>query len=231
MSIDFIYFVFQSTFMNARQQSLQELQQIKNMMERSSKFISLSGISGIAAGICALAGVWFASQKINYHVNGDYNLSKIKDESQVSLQNDLLLIALLTFLAALISSFLFTYLRSKRTGIPLWGTTTYRLLWNIGIPLAAGGLFLIRSMQLEHYELIAPGCLIFYGLALVNASKYTLGEVRFLGYGQIVLGIINLWMIGYGLYFWAAGFGLLHIIYGIMMWYKYERVSKGINND
>lgn len=217
--------------MDARQQSLQELQQIKNMMERSSKFISLSGISGIAAGICALAGAWFASRRIDYSLNGDYSLKKISDNSQESLQNDLLLIALFTFLAALITTFFFTYLRSKKTGIPLWGTTTYRLLWNTAIPLAAGGLFLIRSMQLEQYELIAPGCLIFYGLALVNASKYTLGEVRYLGYAQIILGIINLWMIGYGLYFWAAGFGLLHIIYGIMMWYKYERVSKGINND
>ena len=110
--------------------------------------------------------------------------------------------------------------------MPLWGTTSYRLLWNMAVPLAAGGLFLIRSIQLEQYELIAPGCLIFYGLALVNAGKYTFGEVRYLGYGQLILGIANLWMTGYGLYFWAAGFGLLHIVYGILMWYKYERVNR-----
>jgi hypothetical protein len=203
--------------MNTRQQSLQELQQIKKMMERSSKFISLSGLSGISAGICALAGAWVALQKIN-SLEG------------ATLQNDLLLIALLTFSVAFITSFLFTYLRSKKTGLPLWGTTTLRLFWNTVIPLAAGGLFLLRSIQLEQYELIAPGCLIFYGLALVNASKYTLGEVRYLGYAQIILGIINLWMIGYGLYFWAAGFGFLHIVYGILMWYKYERVAR-INID
>jgi hypothetical protein len=204
--------------MDARQQSLQELQQIKKMMERSSKFISLSGLSGISAGICALAGAWFASEKINCWINGDCDTA-IPEK----LQNDLLMIALLTFAAAFITSFLFTYLRSKKTNVPLWGTTTYRLFWNTAIPLAAGGLFIFRSMQLEHYELIAPGCLIFYGLALVNASKYTLGEIRYLGYGQIILGAINLWMIGDGLYFWAAGFGILHIIYGTLMWFKYER--------
>ncbi len=211
--------------MDAKQQSLQELQQIKKMMERSSKFISLSGLSGISAGICALVGAWFASQKINCWLKGDCR-GRLANESPADLQNYLLVIALLTFGSAFITSFLFTYLRSKKTGTPLWGTTAYRLFWNTVIPLAAGGLFLIRSMQLEQYELIAPGCLIFYGLALVNASKYTLGEVRYLGYGQIILGIVNLWMIGYGLYFWAAGFGLLHIIYGILMWYKYERVSR-----
>ncbi len=221
--------------MDAKQQSLQELQQIKRMMERSSKFISLSGLSGIAAGICALVGAWFASQKINYSSsNSDYDFNKLANPNQVTVQRDLFLIALLTFAAAFISAILLTYLRSKKTGTTLWGTTTFRLFWNTVIPLLAGGLFLIRSMQLEQYELIAPGCLIFYGLALINASKYTLGEVRYLGYGQIILGIINLWMIGYGLYFWAAGFGLLHIIYGIVMWNKYERKNDSqtiMNNE
>jgi hypothetical protein len=217
--------------MDARQQSLQELQQIKKMMERSSRFISLSGLSGVAAGICALGGAWLASVKIDCWLKGDCNYTGSRHEAVVNLKNDLLLIAIATFVLAFILSFLFTYLRSTRTGIPLWGTTAYRLFWNLIIPLAAGGLFLFRSMQLEQYELIAPGCLIFYGLALINASKYTLGEVRLLGYGQIILGIINLWMIGYGLYFWAAGFGLLHIIYGTLMWYKYERVSRTIDEQ
>jgi uncharacterized membrane protein HdeD (DUF308 family) len=71
--------------------------------------------------------------------------------------------------------------------------------------------------------LVAPGCLIFYGLGLINASKYTLDEIRYLGYLQIILGIINLWFVGYGLYFWAMGFGAMHILYGVYMWMKYER--------
>ena len=75
------------------------------------------------------------------------------------------------------------------------------------------------------FELVAPGCLIFYGLALVNGSKYTLGEIRYLGYGMLALGIMNLFYVAYGLYFWAMGFGILHIAYGITMWMKYERNS------
>jgi len=93
----------------------------------------------------------------------------------------------------------------------------------VGIPMVAGGLYILKLIEHGSFGLIAPGCLIFYGLALVNGSKYTLGEVRFLGYGQIILGIINLWYTGYGLYFWAAGFGVLHIVYGVIMWSKYER--------
>ncbi len=222
--------------MDHQNQSLQDLQHIKKMMERSSRFISLSGLSGISAGVFALAGAWLAHSKIalyNYEHSTLFNKDRgtyIFRDGVYLLINQLVVIALLTFIAAFISSFLFTYLRSKKTGIPLWGSTSIRLFWNTIIPLAVGGLFLLKCLQIGQYELVAPGCLIFYGLTLVNASKYTLGEVRYLGYGQLILGIINLWMVGYGLYFWTAGFGVLHIIYGLLMWFKYERYPAKLND-
>lgn len=205
-----------------QQQPLDDLQHIKKIMERSSRFISLSGLSGIAAGICALVGAWFVSQKIHCWVEGNCQLSLLSTADN-RLLNDLFWIATLTFIAAFLFAFLFTYLRSKKNGMPIWGATTMRLFWNTFIPIAAGGIFLFRMMQLGQYQLVAPGCLLFYGLALVNASKYTVGEIRFLGYGQLILGLLNLWFIGYGLQFWAMGFGILHIVYGCVMWYKYER--------
>jgi hypothetical protein len=198
------------------------------MMERSSRFISLSGFSGIGAGICALAGAWLANSKIQCWVKGDC-ASGLNVDSSVQLLNDLLWIATFTFIAAFIAAFIFTWLRSKKNGTPIWGSTTIRLFWNTTIPMVAGGVFLIKLMQLGEFGLIAPGCLIFYGLALVNASKYTFDELRYLGYGELALGIMNLWYTGYGLYFWAMGFGILHILYGIIMWYRYERTVSGSN--
>ena len=223
------YFVIQSAFiMNEQQQPLEDLQHIKRMMERSSRFISLSGLSGIAAGICALVGAWFANQVIVE--NGGPSAYRaivsrtIGTETLPDLiRHRLFQIALLTFFAALCLAFIFTYLRSKKNNIPMWGSTSQRLLINVAVPMAAGGIYLFKQMQFGEYGLIAPGCLIFYGLALVNASKYTLGEIRYLGYCQLLLGIINCWYLGYGLYFWTMGFGILHIVYGIMMWWKYER--------
>ncbi|MEO5890177.1 MAG: hypothetical protein ABIQ31_07990 [Ferruginibacter sp.] len=209
--------------MSDQQQPLEDLQHIKRMMERSSRFISLSGFSGIAAGLCALAGAWFAGKELNCWIKGDCTVEGLIDTRGVKLLNNLLWIATITFICAFISAFFFTWLRTKKNKVPMWGTATMRLLWNMVIPLTVGGIFLIRLMQFNEYELVAPGCLIFYGLALVNASKYTLGEIRYLGYGQLALGIMNLWYIGYGLYFWAMGFGILHIIYGTWMWNKYEK--------
>lgn len=211
-----------------QQQSLEALQDIKKMMERSSRFISLSGWSGIVAGICALIGAWFAYDVIhNGTAHAALGYTDYTQRGYISIsdlmQSCLLQIAIVTLIAALTSAFVFTYMRSKKKGLPIWDNTSKRLLINLFIPLIAGKFFLLRMISLGMYGLIAPGCLIFYGLALVNASKYTLGEVRYLGYIQILLGIINLGWIGQGLYFWALGFGVAHIIYGIIMWWKYER--------
>jgi hypothetical protein len=212
--------------MNTTEQSLEALQDIKKMMERSSRFISLSGWSGVSAGVAALAGAWLAQGEMKEFygvIRGRRSNSDLVGSSVELLSLQLIRIAVVVFIAALVSAFLFTYLRSRKTGVPVWGVSAQRLMWNTILPLATGGFVIIRLLQVGSYGLVAPCCLIFYGLALVNGSKYTLGEVRWLGYGQIILGLINLWMPGYGLYFWAAGFGVLHIFYGIAMWMKYER--------
>ncbi|MEO7316431.1 MAG: hypothetical protein ABIW47_14675 [Ginsengibacter sp.] len=200
--------------------NLETLKDIKKMMERSSRFISLSGFSGIIVGFFALVGAFFANQRINTYFFNDYN-SSIACPS--CLKRDLIVIAVIIFITAFVTAILFTFFKSKKANIPIWGTAARRLMWNTMVPMVAGGFFLWRMMELNQYNLIAAGCLIFYGLALVNGSKYTLGEVKYLGYAEIILGIINLWMIRSGLLFWAIGFGVFHIIYGVAMWWKYDR--------
>lgn len=216
--------------MNTANQPLQTLEHIKNIMERSNRFISLSGWSGISAGVCALTGAWLADKKIAAFKQTNNTLYTDKTGMHFSgdgievLMRQLITIAAVVFVAALVSAFLFTYLRSKKSGIRIWGSSAMRLMWNTVIPMAAGGVVIIRMLDIGYYLLIAPCCLIFYGLALVNGSKYTLGEVKYLGYGQIILGLLNLWLLEYGLVLWSVGFGVLHIIYGALMWWKYERI-------
>lgn len=219
--------------MTDQNQTLETIKDIRNIMDRSSRFISLSGLSGVAAGTCALIGAWFAADVIggadgtrsakagvsNYYNNGGDGIDLLHS----FMGHRLFMIAAATLLAAIFVAFIFTYIRSSKQGTPIWGASAKRLVWNVALPLVVGGLFLLKLIEAGVYGLIAPGCLIFYGLALVNGAKYTIGEIRFLGYGMLALGIINCWFPGYGLYFWTAGFGLLHIIYGIVMWNKYER--------
>lgn len=213
--------------MDNKKEHLNDLHDIKLMMERSSRFISLSGYSGIAAGICALVGAFFAHNALK---NNYYSISTSNQDDNYfpfllrQLWHDPLFhIALLTFIAAFISAFVFTYLRSRKNNTPVWSATSRRLMLNVCIPLATGGIYLLKLVEHGTYGLVAPGCLIFYGLALINGSKYTLGEIKYLGYTEIVLGIISCWFVGWGLYFWALGFGVMHIVYGAVMWNKYEK--------
>lgn len=219
---------FKVLFMQAKNQpdSLQDVQDIKRMMERSSRFISLSGLSGVSAGICALAGAAYARYGIFQQYYRDYNQRGFFEANDFrSLKTTLIAIAAIVFVAAFLSAFYFTWKKAGNQGVSLWNHTSRRLFWNMVIPLATGGLFILSMLQYDEWRFIAPACLIFYGLALVNASKYTLTDIRYLGYCEIIIGLLNMQWIGNGLYFWALGFGVMHIIYGIIMWWKYERKS------
>jgi hypothetical protein len=211
---------------NQQLDSLQEVKDIRQMMERSSRFISLSGLSGVAAGIFALAGAAIARYVIFKNYYEQYDSRRYFDDTDFAkLKIQLLGLAAAVFAAAFLSAFYFTWRKSTSQGRSLWDHTSRRLFWNMIIPLAAGGLFISGMLQYNDWRFVAPACLVFYGLALVNASKYTLTDIRYLGYFEIVVGLVNMQFIGYGLYFWALGFGVLHIIYGIVMWWKYERVN------
>lgn len=203
--------------------TLKDIQDIRKIMERSSRFISLSGLSGIAAGICALIGSYFAYDWIaEYYVRYDGRQGFAGSDFQ-RLKLNLVLLAAAVAGMALVSAFYFTWKRAKSNHLPIWDLSSRKLLWNMLVPLGAGGLFILAMLQYNEWRFVAPACLVFYGIALVNGSKYTLSEIRYLGYLEILLGLINTQFIGYGLYFWAIGFGILHIIYGIVMWFKYER--------
>jgi len=212
--------------MEEKQQStdtLQEIKDIRRIMERSSRFISLSGLSGVAAGICALAGAWIGGNILDKYYGSYDSQGFFSGDDFSRLKIKLVGLGIGIFAVAFISSFYLTWRRARKQGLPVWDHTSKRLFWNMLIPLLAGAGFVLGMLRYDEWRFVAPACLIFYGLALVNASKYTLTDIRYLGYCEIILGLVNMFFIGYGLYFWAAGFGVLHIIYGATMWWKYER--------
>jgi hypothetical protein len=208
--------------MSEQSQHLDALQDIRRMMQRSSRFISLSGLSGIAAGVWALIGAWFAYDWIGDYYK-TYSTQGYTNASFSRLEFSLLILAAVVLATALVSAFYFTWRKADRDKLPLWDRTSRNLALNMAIPLIAGGVFILAMLQYNDWKFVAPACLIFYGLALVNGSKYTLSEIRYLGIMEIALGLINTQFIGYGLHFWALGFGVLHIIYGFVMWWRHER--------
>jgi hypothetical protein len=204
--------------MNQKHQ--EDLSHIRSMMERSSRFISLSGLSGIFAGIFAIVGAVFTyyllgKNGINYF---DNNLKTFSNY----LILELAIIAFIVLLLALTFGIFFTIRKSKKYNLPIWTNATKNMLLNLIIPLFVGGIFCVSLLFHGSFGLVAPATLIFYGLALLNAEKYTFSDIKYLGYCELTLGCISLFYLGMGLVFWVIGFGILHIVYGIIMYKKHK---------
>lgn len=203
----------------------EDLQTIREIMERSSKFLSLSGLSGIFAGVCALTGAaiaWFFILDFG-HVQydagsfnpGDWTISGIT----VKLAADALVVLGFSVLGAIY----FSKRKAKKGGLQFWTNSTRRLLVHLLIPLVSGGIFILILVLQHNMGLVASVMLIFYGLSLVNAGKFTFSEIHYLGLTEIVLGILAGVFVNQGLLFWTMGFGLMHILYGVVMYFRHER--------
>jgi hypothetical protein len=214
--------------MDKRNEHLEHLTEIRSLMERSTRFISLSGLSGVAAGVFALLGAAMVYIYLGLtpfaHKRMYYVVAETVDKWGMNYMTFFLLDAAIVLLLALLSGLFFSLRRAKQRGEKIaWDALSRRLLISMAIPLIAGGIFCLGLIYHNVFGLVAPATLIFYGLACINASKYTLKDIGNLGILEVALGLIALFNVGYGLEFWAIGFGLLHIVYGILMYYKYER--------
>lgn len=205
-------------------QHLEAIQDIRNMMKKSTRFLSLSGLSGVFAGIYALAGAYAAYLYLNYiqehnRFTGDGTETFYPNKIYLNF----ILISSSVLLLSIVTAYYFSNKKAKQNGQSLFDHTALRVLINLCIPLVAGGIFCMALLYHGSIVYIAPAMLLFYGVSLINASKYTYDDIRYLGLCEIVLGLINAFNLGNGLLYWSFGFGVLHIVYGGVMWYKYER--------
>jgi len=214
--------------METIKQPLDQLRDIKSLMERSSRFISLSGLAGVFSGLFALFGAAAAYWRVNLapwalrDTDTPFGTGRIVHiDSGVAWF--LALDGLLVLLASILVSYYFTKRKADRKQQPLWGAYSRHMLVNLSVPLVTGGIFCLVLFYHGLIGLIAPATLVFYGLALMNAGRFSLEEISYLGLSEIILGLVCLIFLGYGLIFWALGFGVLHIVYGILMYVRHDR--------
>jgi len=202
-------------------QHLEAIQDIRNMMKKSTRFLSLSGLSGVFAGIYALLGIFAVNYYFYYlrtHDNNEFVISLV-----MNIQRNFIIIAFLVLFFSIITAYFFSSRKAKREGHNLFDHNAIRVLINLCIPLVAGGVFCISFLYNRDYTYIAPSMLLFYGMALINASKYTYDDIRYFGICEIILGLISSFDLLNGMLYWTIGFGVLHIVYGAVMWFKYEK--------
>jgi hypothetical protein len=210
--------------MKTNSDSVEDIKTIRKIMEESSRFLSLSGLSGVFAGGFAITGALVAhffilkNESINYN---EFLKSLSVKETQAVLWQ-LIADAALILVLSILSALYFSLKKAKRDGKYFWTPLSKRLFINLLIPLSSGGIFIIILIVQSHFQLIVPGLLIFYGLALVNAGKFTYGEIFYLGILEIITGLVSAFFPIAYILFWIFGFGILHIVYGVVMYRKYE---------
>jgi hypothetical protein len=201
---------------------LQDIEEIRSLMEKSSKFISLSGWAGIFAGVFGLMGSYIALTYLDFNPQS-LSVDTENNPFQQKQIFSVVQLALLVFLLAISFALFFTHRRAKRKDELLWTPTAKRLVINMAVPLFTGGILILLFISKGFIGFVAPFSLLFYGLALFTISKFTFDEVKILGLIEILLGLISVYKVSLGLLFWAIGFGVVHIVYGIYVYFKYER--------
>jgi general stress protein CsbA len=200
-------------------QQAEDIKVIRDMMEKSSKFLSLSGLSGILSGIFAIIGATFAY----------FYLLKDPAATNYTYKQEVLILvadALLVLLFSIGFGFYFSWKKAKRNKQVFFNSVTKRAIYNLSIPLIAGGFFSFLLLWRGDIGLATASTLLFYGLALINTSKYTFDEIHYLGIIEVVLGLLAAFLSRYGILFWTVGFGLCHILYGWIMYNKYDQKKK-----
>lgn len=201
-------------------EALQTVQEIRSLMEKSSKFLSFSGTSTILIGIYALIGAAVAGKVLETvkTMPGEYSAPQ-----WLFLAPNLIGIALIVLFLAVATVFVFSFGKAKRMRQSFFNKLMFRTMLNFLLPLVTGGVFCMALLLNGYVGIIAPAMLLFYGLSLVNASKFTYGSLFWLGCGELLLGIACALFPGKGLLFWSLGFGALHIVYGIYFFLFIEK--------
>ena len=210
--------------MNQSDQHLEDIKVIKKIMEESSRFLSLSGLSGIVAGLLALAGAVVANLIITGTSMSEewYSVPFTADPAGhtavMLLFADMGAVLVLSLAAAIF----FSSRKARKSGHNAWTPVTRRMLASLLLPLVTGGLFILITLSRVPANITVASTLIFYGLAVISAGKFTFGEIHWLGVLEVMTGLICLLLPQWSVLIWAIGFGVIHIGYGLFMHLRYK---------
>lgn len=196
---------------------LEDISQIKNLMAESSKFLVFTtGLSGFFSGLFAILGM------IYIYVLADGDVNDI-EQLTVNYRSTVAVVLIIILALSTLVTVIFTRRNAKSQGQNPWNPIAKKMVFNFYTVGVLGAVYLLILFFQEKYDTIVELMLVFYGMALLNGSKYTFDQVKLLAYIQIALGLACSFFDSYDFWFWVAGFGLVNLIYGGIMYFGYGK--------
>jgi hypothetical protein len=200
--------------MKDKEDYIKDIAEMRSIMERSTKFLSLSGVAVVLIGVYALVAVYIAYQVIGYDP---------REATSPDMINKLLGFGAIVMAVSVITVIFLSRQKAIRRNEKFWNPTFRRLLVHALTPLLTGGILILIFIAKDLPAFIIPLSLVFYGLMLYTAGKFTFPEFQAIGLVEIALGLFSAYYTPYSLGSWAIGFGLVHIGLGLYLYFRYER--------
>ena len=181
-------------------------------MQQNSSYFSLSGLSGILVGIYGLLTVYMVHMLTSTYGDGFDGSSQLPI---ALLEIGILVLAVVMILVALITLRIRAKRSAKKHNEKLWSPFSKKLRFHTLILLLLFIVILAVVANKGYYSIITPLMLLLYGIFLLNLSRLV-GRLRYLAFAELILATIAYFIYDKELLFLGLGFGIFHIIYGIV---------------
>jgi|ERR1035437_9638143 hypothetical protein len=182
--------------------AIDNLEFIRETMERSTSFTAVPGYGGMLMGVTAIVAAYIANTQ--------------------PFLRDWLITWLVEACLAFAIGLLAMWQKSKIAGTPLVSTPGKKFALTFAPPLIAGVVITLGLWRFEHYDVMAPVWMLCYGAAVICGGAFSVRVVPIMGWCFVALGAIGFALpAGYGNWMMAASFGLVHMIFGAVIARRY----------
>ncbi len=183
------------------ERAMDNLKYIRETMERATAFTGISGWGEVAIGATALLASLIAARQSSFKMW----LAVWMVEGTISL---------------LIAGWSMDR-KARAVNMPLVSGPGRKAVFSLSPPIVAGGLLTIVLFRAGLTDEIPGIWLLLYGTGVITGGMFSVPVVPIMGLCFMMLGAVTLFLPAFVNWFMAAGFGGLHIVFGVIIARKY----------
>ena len=181
--------------------AMDNLRYIRETLERAGSFTAVPGVGGVLMGCTALMASWMSAQHISTQI--------------------WLVVWTLAAGVALLIGIAGAAIKSRRFNLALWSGPGRKFVAGFAPAMMAGALLTVVLFRAGLPTFLPGIWLLLYGAAILSGGYSSVRVVPLMGACFMLLGSVALFLNGWNDVFLAAGFGGLHIVFGLVIAVKY----------